>query len=40
MNDGRLFEGSTLNEINPTPRKLHTDVWRKDGPVDNTGVKE
>jgi hypothetical protein len=40
MKDGRLFEGSTLNEIYPTPRKLNTDAWRKDGPVVNTGVKE
>ena len=40
MKDGRLYEGSTLNEIYPTPRKLNTDAWRKDGPVVNTGVKE
>lgn len=40
IKDGRLYDGSSLDEIYPTPRKLNTDAWRKDGPVVNTGVKE
>jgi hypothetical protein len=40
IKDGRLYDGNSLDEIYPTPRKLNTDAWRKDGPVVNTGVKE
>jgi hypothetical protein len=40
IKDGRLYDGSSLDEIYPTPRKLNTDAWRKDAPVVNTGVKE
>jgi imidazolonepropionase-like amidohydrolase len=40
IKDGRLYDGNSLDEIYPTPRKLNTDAWRKDGPVANTGVKE
>jgi hypothetical protein len=40
IKDGRLYDGNSLDEIYPTPRKLNTDAWRKDAPVVNTGVKE
>lgn len=40
MKDGRLYDGTTLDEVYPTTRKLNTDAWRKDAPVTNTAVKE
>ncbi|MFZ9718485.1 MAG: amidohydrolase family protein, partial [Chitinophagaceae bacterium] len=40
MKDGRLYDGTTLDEIYPAPRKLNTDAWLKAPPVVNTNVKE
>lgn len=40
IKNGRVYEGSTLDEIYPTPRKLDTSVWTKQAPVVNTDVKQ
>ncbi|MFY7900208.1 MAG: amidohydrolase family protein [Chitinophagaceae bacterium] len=40
MKDGRLYEGSTCNEIYPTNKKLETKEWEFDKPIMNTTIKE
>ncbi|HQR92647.1 MAG: amidohydrolase [Sphingobacteriia bacterium 35-40-8] len=40
VKNGRLYEGNTLDEIYPTPRKLDTGSWTKPVPVVNTPVKQ
>jgi hypothetical protein len=38
MKDGRLYDGSTLDEVLPTPRKLDTGSWTKEAPKVTTSV--
>jgi hypothetical protein len=38
MKDGRLYDGNTLDEILPSPRKLETGSWTKEPPKVTTGV--
>lgn len=40
MKNGRLYDGNTLDEIYPTPRKLDVTPWTKQAPVVTTDVKE
>jgi amidohydrolase family protein len=40
MKNGRLYNGSTMDEVYPTARKLQRSEWTFDKPVNNTGVKE
>lgn len=39
MKNGRLYDGNSLNEILPTPRKLNVSPWTKVGPEVTTGLK-
>ena len=40
MKDGRVYDGNTLDEILPTPRKLDVSPWTKEAPKVTTSVKE
>ena len=40
VKNGRLYEGNTLDEIYPTPRKLDISAWTKEAPKVNTPVKQ
>jgi imidazolonepropionase-like amidohydrolase len=40
MKNGRLYDGNTLDEIYPTPRKLDVTPWTKQAPLVTTDVKE
>jgi Tol biopolymer transport system component len=40
MKNGRLYSGSTLDEIYPTPRKLERSEWTFEKPANTTGIKE
>ena len=40
MKNGRLYNGSTMDEVYPSQRKLERSEWTFDKPVNNTGVKE
>ena len=40
MKNGRLYDGNTLDEIYPTPRKLDITPWTKQAPLVTTDVKE
>lgn len=40
MKNGRLYDGSTLDEIYPAARKLDTGSWKKAAPPVNTPVKQ
>ena len=40
MKDGRLYEGSTCNEIYPQQRKLDKKEWEYSKPTTNTDIKE
>ena len=40
MKNGRLYDGETLDEIYPTPRKLETSEWDFSKPENNTGLPE
>lgn len=40
MKNGRLYEGSTCNEVYPQQRKLDKSEWQYDKPVMNTEVQE
>jgi hypothetical protein len=40
VKNGRLYEGSTLDEIYPTPRKLDVSGWTKEAPKVNTSVRQ
>jgi len=40
MKDGRLYEGSSCNEIFPQQRKLNKAEWEYDKPKMTTDIKE
>jgi Tol biopolymer transport system component len=40
MMNGRLYDGETLDELLPQPRKLDDRAWRKEAPKVNTKVRE
>lgn len=40
MKNGRLYNGSTLDEIYPTTRKLERSEWTFEKPVNTTGIEE
>lgn len=40
MKNGRLYEGSTCNEVFPQQRKLDMSEWKYDKPTINTNIKE
>jgi len=40
VKNGRVYDGNTLDEILPTPRKLDVSPWTKPVPMMNTGLKE
>ncbi|MCU0335106.1 MAG: amidohydrolase family protein, partial [Chitinophagaceae bacterium] len=40
VKNGRLYDGSTLDEVYPTPRKLDVSVWTKEVPKVTTDIKE
>lgn len=40
MKNGRLYDGNTLDEVYPTPRKLDITPWTKQAPAVTTEVKE
>jgi len=40
LKNGRLYDGNTLDEIYPTPRKLDITPWTKPAPAVTTEVKE
>ena len=40
VKNGRVYDGNTLNEILPTPRKLDITPWTKPAPQVTTTVKE
>jgi Tol biopolymer transport system component len=40
MKNGRLYNGNTLDEVYPTPRKLERSEWTFEKPVNTTGIKE
>ena len=40
IKNGRLYDGNTLDEIYPTPRKLDITPWTKPAPAVTTEVKE
>ncbi|MFL5809931.1 MAG: amidohydrolase family protein, partial [Flavisolibacter sp.] len=40
MKNGRLYEGSTCNEVYPQQRKLDKSEWQYDKPIVNTDEKE
>lgn len=40
VKNGRLYDGNTLDEIYPTPRKLDISGWTKEAPKVTTDVKE
>jgi hypothetical protein len=40
VKNGRLYDGDTLDEIYPTPRKLDISGWTKEPPKVTTDVKE
>jgi Tol biopolymer transport system component len=40
MKNGRLYNGSTMDEVYPTVRKLERSEWTFEKPVNTTGIKE
>lgn len=40
VKNGRVYDGNTLDEILPTPRKLDTSSWTKEVPKVTTSVKD
>jgi len=40
MKNGRLYNGSTMDEVYPRQKKLERSEWTFDKPTNNTGVKE
>ncbi|HKH59174.1 MAG TPA: amidohydrolase family protein, partial [Flavitalea sp.] len=40
MKNGRLYDGDTLDEIYPTPRKLESSEYKFEKPTNTTGLKE
>jgi imidazolonepropionase-like amidohydrolase len=39
MKNGRLYDGDTLDEIYPLPRKLDESEWKMNNPVNTTGLE-
>ena len=39
MKNGRIYDGNTLDEVYPTPRKMDVTPWTKVAPVPNTSLK-
>ncbi|SFT92695.1 Imidazolonepropionase [Algoriphagus locisalis] len=39
MKNGRIYDGNTLDEVYPTPRKMDVSPWTKVAPVVNTSLK-
>ncbi|TWI83117.1 imidazolonepropionase-like amidohydrolase [Lacibacter cauensis] len=40
IKNGRLYDGNTLDEVYPTPRKMDVGSWTKEAPKVTTEVKE
>lgn len=40
VKNGRVYDGNTLDEILPTPRKLDVSSWTKEAPKVTTSVKD
>jgi Tol biopolymer transport system component len=40
VKNGRVYDGNTLDEILPTPRKLDVSSWTKEAPKVTTSIKE
>jgi len=40
VKNGRLYDGNTLDEIYPTPRKMDIGAWTKEVPKVTTEVKQ
>lgn len=40
VKNGRLYDGNSLDEVYPTPRKLDVGAWTKEAPRVTTEVKE
>jgi hypothetical protein len=40
VKNGRLYDGNTLDEIYPTPRKMDAGSWTKEPPKVTTEVKQ
>jgi hypothetical protein len=40
VKNGRVYDGNTLDEILPTPRKLDVTPWTKSSPMMNTSLKK
>lgn len=40
VKNGRVYDGNTLDEILPTPRKLDVSSWTKEAPTVNTAVMD
>jgi Tol biopolymer transport system component len=38
VKNGRVYDGNTLDEVLPTPRKLDVSSWTKEAPTVNTAV--
>ena len=39
VKNGRIYDGNTLDEVYPTPRKMDVTPWTKVAPVPNTSLK-
>lgn len=39
MKNGRIYDGNTLDEVYPTPRKMDVTPWTKVAPIPNTALK-
>ncbi|MEN2280907.1 amidohydrolase family protein [Algoriphagus sp. SE2] len=39
VKNGRIYDGNTLDEVYPTPRKMNVTPWTKVAPVSNTSLK-
>ncbi|SIO01970.1 amidohydrolase family protein [Algoriphagus halophilus] len=39
VKNGRIYDGNTLDEVYPTPRKMDVSPWTKVAPVPNTSLK-
>jgi hypothetical protein len=40
VKNGRLYDGNTLDEVYPTPRKLDVSVWTKEAPKVTTSLQD
>jgi imidazolonepropionase-like amidohydrolase len=39
MKNGRMYDGNSLDEVYPTPRKMDVTPWTKVAPMPNTILK-